>query len=98
MIEKTMIWITKYALTRGIFQANVDTMACCGTSFVCGWEDSKGKWKEEFIHPGEFETTMYNAIQGGERIRRKALESAIEKVKKLENLKIKVISVEYSSI
>lgn len=83
------VWITKYALTHGIFEVIVTSYLPSGgiyysTSLV------KGRASSGIVALGEYEMNLSYALAVAEGKKDRALGSAIKRVKKLEELKIQV--------
>lgn len=82
MIEKRTVYITKYALTRGIIRcddADVDNVGC-----LCKIEGSR---YFSFFSPKEFYYNIYDAINDCKARKIKKIESLQKQIKKIEKLK-----------
>lgn len=70
-------WITKYALTQGIFELEAEDR---------GDEMIKGKGYDYF-HAGEFFSDKENAIKKAELMREKKIKSVEKQLQKLKEMK-----------
>lgn len=75
------VWITKYALTQGIFEAEADESEIFrGMIAVSPFEFYHGEGKE-------WHKTKESAISRAEEMRKKKISSLKKQIKKLENMK-----------
>ena len=76
------VWITKYALTRGIFEMEVKSQSKDGTAvYGKAWDDCyRGEGKE-------WHRTKESAIQKTEEMRQKKIDSLKKQIEKLERMK-----------
>lgn len=76
------VWITKYALTRGVFEMEVESQSEDGTAVY-------GKSLNDCYHGEgrEWHRTKVSAIKKAEEMRQKKIESLKKQIKKLEQLK-----------
>ena len=76
------VWITKYALTGGIIEAEGEPY---GLEWVsASWDN--GYWRNDF-EQGEWFDTKEGAIQKAEEMRQKKIESLKKQIKKLEEMR-----------
>ncbi|MBL3522844.1 hypothetical protein IM876_09225 [Serratia plymuthica] len=79
MTEKTTVYITKYALTKGIIKVEGE-IAKSGNIFY-----GKGGYQ----HSSDFRMTLEEAIEKAEDMRRRKLESMKKKIALLESIDFK---------
>ena len=76
------IWITKYALTRGIIEAEIDMRI--GESITITWIN---KCPGTYFKPGEWFKSKEDAIKKAEEMRKTEIEKLTKKIKKLEKMR-----------
>lgn len=76
------IWITKYALTRGIIEAEIDMRI--GESITITWIN---KCPGTYFKPDEWFESKEDAIKKAEEMRKTEIEKLIKKIKRLEKKK-----------
>lgn len=75
--ENAVVWVTKYALTRGIFE-----------QFGEIWSEEGFRYeKYYYLHKHEWHRTKEEAIARAEQMQKEALASLKKKIEKLENLR-----------
>ena len=79
------IWITKYALTQGIIEAECEGIMKDGWCHAF-WTNQKGIKCNDFMHPRDFETNRMAAIKNAEEMRQKKIESLKKQIEKLEEM------------
>lgn len=75
------VWITKYALTKGIIEVEVDSTS--SGSIIVKTGDLKGSW---FYHT-HYCTSKQEAIVKANEMRRKKIDSLKKQIDKLEKMK-----------
>lgn len=82
------VWITKYALTKGIFQAEV-TSACLETDPTGNMICIKESGFNSYYHGKgkEWHENKESAVKRANEMRNKKIESLKKQIKKLENMK-----------
>lgn len=76
------VWITKYALTEGVFEADAEIIASGIIS--AAWE--KGAKCNNFFQ-GEWSESKDDAISKAEKMRQKKIASLKKQIEKLEKMK-----------
>lgn len=79
------VWITKYALTAGIIEAEGDIAA----PGMISYHDATGPARQ-FAHGKDWHTTERDAFNRAEEMRQKKIASLKKQIKKLEGMQIKV--------
>jgi len=82
--ETFTAWITKYALTKGIFSTMVES---CDASNKMVKDISNDEWKCWYYHGNDWHRTKEAAVKRANEMRNKKLASlkkSIERIKKLE--------------
>lgn len=82
------VWITKYALTQGIIEADCKRLYEDGWGTLL-WIDKKGFKHNDFMPPHSFTLNKYDAIARGEEMRKKKIANLKKQIEKLEKLKFK---------
>jgi hypothetical protein len=77
------VWITKYALTQGIYEIEARTCYVGGGEMI----EQIGCERSTYYHGKEWQETKELAIEQAEFMRQKKIESLKKQVKKLEELK-----------
>ena len=77
------VWITKYALTDGIIEADAES---CGNSSIASvsWNNGTRCTK---LYWGEYYLSKESAIKKAEEMRQKKIESLKKQIKKLEEMR-----------
>lgn len=76
------VWITKYALTKGIFQ--LEANPCIGFS---GMIEAAHAQYPTIYHEPDWRSTREEAVARAGEMRRKKIESLKKQISRLENLK-----------
>lgn len=76
------VWITKYALTRGVFEMEVKSQSEDGTAvYGKSWDDYyRGEGRE-------WHRTKVSAIKKAEEMRQKKIASLLKQIEKLKQMK-----------
>lgn len=80
------VWITKYALTKGIIEAETDKISNDGFCHAY-WIDKNGYKCNSFFHPKYFEKDKESAVSKAEEMRQKKIASLKKQIEKLEKMK-----------
>lgn len=80
------VWITEYALTQGIIEAETDKISNDGYCHAY-WIDKKGYKCDSFLCPQHFATDKESAIAKAEEMRQKKIASLKKQIQKLEKMK-----------
>lgn len=80
------VWITKYALTRGIIEAETNEISDDGYCHAY-WIDRKGYECDSFLSPRHFEEDKESAIFKAKEMRQKKITSLKKQIEKLEKMK-----------
>lgn len=83
------VWITKYALTNGIYEA--DMRHCVSVSDKMVTEDKQGGYYNASFHKPYWHLTKEEAIAMAEVMRTKKIASLKKAIKKLEAMKFEVV-------
>lgn len=80
------VWITKYALTRGIIEAEIDEVKNVGYCHAY-WIDKNGYKCDSFFHSRYFEKDKESAVAKAEEMRQKKIASLKKQIQNLEKMK-----------
>lgn len=86
--QLTKIFVTKYALTVGVYSAMAECN-CRSDMAVIPGDRAKGYF-DAYMHKGDFHFTESDALQKAEEMRQKKIISLKKKIEKIENLKFEV--------
>ena len=75
------VWVSKYALTRGIFEVDAEERCSEGNIFV------KDKWCLKSYHKGEWHNTKEEAIKRAEKLKENKIKSLETQIQKLKEMK-----------
>lgn len=81
--EKFTAWITKYALTKGVFSVRVEDCFDISETMVKSLEGGVGI----YYHGKDWHRTRKAAIERAEVMRKKRIKATKERLTKLENLR-----------
>lgn len=79
------VWITKYALTQGIIEAECSRITDDGYCHAY-WRDKKKYRRDAFLSPHDFKTCKLDANARAEEMRQKKIESLKKQIRKLEGM------------
>lgn len=82
--EIAVVWITKYALTRGIFPLECEILKDTSTQMIR--ENSYPQYQTFHYEGKQWSRTKEEAITVAEKMRIRKMSSLMKQVKKLENL------------
>lgn len=80
------IWITKYALTKGIIEAECEYESCDGYLTAC-FRDKNGNREKIFLTPRDYEKNEKDAIYKSEKMRIKKINNLHKQILRLEKMK-----------
>lgn len=80
------VWITKYALTKGIIEAETDKISNDGYCHAY-WIDNAGYKSDSLFNSRYFEQNKESAIANAEETRQKKIASLKKQIEKLEKMK-----------
>lgn len=80
------VYITKYALTQGIIEAECSRIHDDGYCHAY-WTDKKKYRRDAVLNPRYYETCKVDAVIKADEMRRKKIESLKKQIEKLEKLK-----------
>lgn len=88
MSKKTKAYITKYALTQGIFEADGEESSAGGFRFRF-----PGSYTSEYVYGKDWHKTFPEALSRAEEMRKRKLASLNRQIKKLESIEFKLMTV-----
>lgn len=77
------VWITKYALTKGIIEADGELTSSDSVSILNRGLSLPTHW----FYKGDWHSNMQSAIMRAEEMRQKKIESLKKQIKKLERMR-----------
>ena len=80
------VWITKYALTQGIIEADTEKISNDGYCHAY-WADKSGHKYDSFLNQRYYEKDKESAIAKAEEMRKKKIASLKKQIEKLERMK-----------
>lgn len=81
----TLIYVTKYALTRGVFTVEAEVKS----DKTMAWYRPKGGFRD-YLHGNDFQLSAEEAVARAEELRIKKLQSLDKQTKKISALKFEI--------
>jgi len=93
--EKITAYVTKYALTKGIFVVNANICKDISPLMISYRIDNDNDWNY-YAHKGEWYTSLPEAIQKANKMRIERISSLRKSISKVENMEFKIINKDLS--
>jgi hypothetical protein len=84
----TKVFVTKYALSTGVFSAEAECK--CGSDMAVIPGDRAKGYFDQYLHKGDFHFDVESALQKAEEMRIKKLKSLDKQMKKVSAIKFEV--------
>lgn len=85
MNDEIEVWVTKYALTSGIFRVNAKICSNVSSSMI-SYRESNARF-DQYAHGNDWHKTEVEAIARAEQMRTKKIASLKKQIAKLEAMK-----------
>lgn len=86
-MEKVHVWVTKYALTSGIFECDAEICSDVSTDMI----RIKRNHFDEYFHKNEWYTSKLDAIVRAEEMKEKKINSLNKQLNKISNINFDMI-------